>query len=156
MEFRIADTFTDSLARLTGNEQTAVKTTAFDLQLDGQPAACTFAIAALPSGMLSASYVNGSCSATTVGLSFVQNVACKTTQSATGPSGAVSTSCAPIAGQFHVEIVIYGSPAEVDLAVSRDGTTLAPPAAMHPSYTLTPDCAAGCLTANATVSISGT
>jgi mRNA-degrading endonuclease RelE of RelBE toxin-antitoxin system len=34
MEFRIADTFTDSLARLTGNEQKAVKTTAFDLQLN--------------------------------------------------------------------------------------------------------------------------
>jgi mRNA-degrading endonuclease RelE of RelBE toxin-antitoxin system len=34
MEFRIADTFTDSLARLTGEEQKAVKTTAFDLQLD--------------------------------------------------------------------------------------------------------------------------
>src|SRR5712691_6413699 len=34
MEFRIADTFTASLARLTGAEQKAVKTTAFDLQLD--------------------------------------------------------------------------------------------------------------------------
>ena len=34
MNFRIADTFTDSLARLTGNEQKAVKTTAFDLQLN--------------------------------------------------------------------------------------------------------------------------
>jgi superfamily I DNA/RNA helicase/mRNA-degrading endonuclease RelE of RelBE toxin-antitoxin system len=34
MEFRIADTFTDSLARLNGDEQKAVKTTAFDLQLD--------------------------------------------------------------------------------------------------------------------------
>ncbi len=34
MEFLIADTFTDSLARLTGQEQRAVKTTAFDLQLD--------------------------------------------------------------------------------------------------------------------------
>lgn len=33
MEFRIADTFTDSLARLTGDEQKAVKTTAFDLQV---------------------------------------------------------------------------------------------------------------------------
>lgn len=33
MEFRIADTFTDSLARLTGEEQKAVKTTAFDLQV---------------------------------------------------------------------------------------------------------------------------
>src|SRR5256886_9893345 len=33
MEFRIADTFTDSLARLTGDEQKAVKMTAFDLQL---------------------------------------------------------------------------------------------------------------------------
>ncbi len=30
MAFRIADTFTDSLARLTGEEQRAVKTTAFD------------------------------------------------------------------------------------------------------------------------------
>ena len=30
MEFRIADTFTDSLARLSGDEQKAVKTTAFD------------------------------------------------------------------------------------------------------------------------------
>ena len=34
MEFRIADTFSDSLARLTGEEQKAVKTTAFDLQMD--------------------------------------------------------------------------------------------------------------------------
>jgi mRNA-degrading endonuclease RelE of RelBE toxin-antitoxin system len=34
MEFRIADTFTDSLAKLTGDEQKAVKTTAFDMQLD--------------------------------------------------------------------------------------------------------------------------
>lgn len=34
MEFRIADTFTDSLARLTGDEQKAIKTTAFDLQLN--------------------------------------------------------------------------------------------------------------------------
>ena len=34
MNFLIADTFTDSLARLTGDEQKAVKTTAFDLQLD--------------------------------------------------------------------------------------------------------------------------
>ena len=33
MQFRIADTFTDSLAKLTGQEQKAVKTTAFDLQL---------------------------------------------------------------------------------------------------------------------------
>src|SRR5258705_6608673 len=34
MEFRIADTFIDSLVKLTGQEQKAVKTTAFDLQLD--------------------------------------------------------------------------------------------------------------------------
>jgi superfamily I DNA/RNA helicase/mRNA-degrading endonuclease RelE of RelBE toxin-antitoxin system len=34
MDFRIADTFTDSLARLSGDEQKHVKTTAFDLQLD--------------------------------------------------------------------------------------------------------------------------
>lgn len=34
MDFRIADTFTSSLARLTSDEQRAVKTTAFDLQLD--------------------------------------------------------------------------------------------------------------------------
>src|SRR5215471_11073084 len=34
MEFRIADTFTDSLVRLTGDEQKAVKMTAFDLQLN--------------------------------------------------------------------------------------------------------------------------
>jgi mRNA-degrading endonuclease RelE of RelBE toxin-antitoxin system len=32
--FRIADTFTGSLAKLTGDEQKAVKTTAFDLQLN--------------------------------------------------------------------------------------------------------------------------
>ena len=38
MEFRIADTFTDSLAKLTGDEQKAVKTAAFDLQLNpGSP-----------------------------------------------------------------------------------------------------------------------
>ena len=34
MMFRIADTFTDSLARLTGDEQKVVKTTAFDLQMN--------------------------------------------------------------------------------------------------------------------------
>ncbi len=34
MEFRIADTFTASLARLNGDEQKAVKTTAFDLQVN--------------------------------------------------------------------------------------------------------------------------
>ena len=31
VQFRIAHTFTDSLARLTGDEQKAAKTTAFDL-----------------------------------------------------------------------------------------------------------------------------
>ncbi len=34
MEFRIADTFTDSLARLTGEEQKAAKTATFDLQVN--------------------------------------------------------------------------------------------------------------------------
>ena len=34
MQFRIADTFTDSLGKLTGDEQKVVKTTAFDLQLN--------------------------------------------------------------------------------------------------------------------------
>jgi len=34
MQFRIADTFTDSLAKLTNEEQKAVKTTAFDLQMN--------------------------------------------------------------------------------------------------------------------------
>ena len=34
MPFRIADTFTESLARLPGEEQRAAKTTAFDLQID--------------------------------------------------------------------------------------------------------------------------
>ena len=34
MDFRIADTFTDSLAKLTVNEQKAAKTSAFDLQLN--------------------------------------------------------------------------------------------------------------------------
>jgi len=34
MDFRIADTFTDSLAKLTGDEQKSAKTTAFDLQIN--------------------------------------------------------------------------------------------------------------------------
>ena len=34
MQFRIADTFTDSLVKLTGDEQKAVKTAAFDLQMN--------------------------------------------------------------------------------------------------------------------------
>lgn len=42
MEFRIADTFTDGLARLTGDEQKAVKTTAFDLQMDPTRAGLSF------------------------------------------------------------------------------------------------------------------
>jgi mRNA-degrading endonuclease RelE of RelBE toxin-antitoxin system len=42
MDFRIADTFTDSLARLTGDEQKAVKTTAFDLQVNPASAGMSF------------------------------------------------------------------------------------------------------------------
>ena len=34
MQFIIAETFADSLRRLTGDEQKAVKTTAFDLQIN--------------------------------------------------------------------------------------------------------------------------
>ncbi len=34
MDFRISGTFTDSLARLTGEEQKQAKTTAFDLQMN--------------------------------------------------------------------------------------------------------------------------
>lgn len=34
MYFRIADIFTDSLARLTGDEQKSAETTAFTLQLN--------------------------------------------------------------------------------------------------------------------------
>ena len=34
MQFRISDTFTESLGKLTGEEQRAAKTTAFDLQLN--------------------------------------------------------------------------------------------------------------------------
>jgi hypothetical protein len=34
MQFRISDTFTDSLTRLAADEQKAVKTTAFDLQVN--------------------------------------------------------------------------------------------------------------------------
>jgi hypothetical protein len=42
MDFLIADTFTDSLGRLTGDEQKAVKTTAFDLQLNPAGAGMSF------------------------------------------------------------------------------------------------------------------
>ena len=42
MNFRIADTFTESLTRLTGDEQKAVKTTAFDLQLNPAPPGMSF------------------------------------------------------------------------------------------------------------------
>ena len=45
MEFRIADTFSDSLAKLTGEEQKAAKTTAFDPQLNAAATSnCTLAI----------------------------------------------------------------------------------------------------------------
>jgi hypothetical protein len=42
MTFLIADTFTESLARLTGDEQKAVKTTAFDLQMDPSGSGLSF------------------------------------------------------------------------------------------------------------------
>ena len=42
MDFRIADTFTASLVKLTGQEQKAVKTTAFDLQLDASAPGLSF------------------------------------------------------------------------------------------------------------------
>src|SRR5438034_2065407 len=42
MQFRIADTFSDSLAHLTGEEQKAVKTTAFDLQLNPENPGMSF------------------------------------------------------------------------------------------------------------------
>jgi hypothetical protein len=42
MGFLIADTFTESLARLTGDEQKAVKTTAFDLQMNAASPGLSF------------------------------------------------------------------------------------------------------------------
>ncbi|MFH1974325.1 MAG: UvrD-helicase domain-containing protein [Pseudomonadota bacterium] len=42
MEFRIADTFTDSLAKLNNEEQKAVKTTAFDLQMNPESPGMSF------------------------------------------------------------------------------------------------------------------
>ena len=42
MEFRIADAFTDSLAKLMGDEQKAMKTTAFDPQMDPSGAGHSF------------------------------------------------------------------------------------------------------------------
>jgi len=42
MEFRIADSFTASLAKLTAAEQKAVKTTAFDLQMDASAPGLSF------------------------------------------------------------------------------------------------------------------
>jgi hypothetical protein len=42
MEFRIADTFTESLATLSGDEQKAVKTAAFDLQVNPAGAGASF------------------------------------------------------------------------------------------------------------------
>lgn len=42
MEFRIADSFTGSLAKLTGDEQKAVKTTAFDLQMNPEQPSHSF------------------------------------------------------------------------------------------------------------------
>ena len=44
MEFRIADTFTDSLAKLIGDERKAAKTTTFDLQAGGH--ACSWPLSA--------------------------------------------------------------------------------------------------------------
>ena len=42
MEFRIADTFADSLSKLTAQEQKAAKTTAFDLQMDASAPGLSF------------------------------------------------------------------------------------------------------------------
>jgi len=42
VNFLIADTFTDSLAHLTGDEQKAVKTTAFDLQINSASPGLSF------------------------------------------------------------------------------------------------------------------
>lgn len=42
MEFRISDSFTSSLAKLTGDEQKAVKTTAFDLQMNPENPGLSF------------------------------------------------------------------------------------------------------------------
>ena len=42
VDFRIADTFTDSLAKLTADEQKTAKTTAFDLQLDASAPGLSF------------------------------------------------------------------------------------------------------------------
>ena len=54
MQFAIADTFTESLARLTGEEQKLVKTAAFDLQMI--PAHPAFSCTSLRSGGPSVSF----------------------------------------------------------------------------------------------------
>jgi hypothetical protein len=48
MNFLIADTFTNSLARLTGDEQKAVKTTAFDLQMNPSIPGCNSIVLTVP------------------------------------------------------------------------------------------------------------
>ena len=58
MEFRIADTFTGSLVRLTGAEQKAVKTTAFDLQLTSRVLVSAFIGSNGPASPISGQFVS--------------------------------------------------------------------------------------------------
>ena len=58
MDFRIADTFTDSLAKLTGEDQKAVKTTAFDLQINLASPGMSFHKLDKSEGSLLVCYVN--------------------------------------------------------------------------------------------------
>ncbi len=56
MHFLIADSFTSSLARLTAQEQKAVKTTAFDLQMDPKSPGCPSTSSTVRSTRLSGRY----------------------------------------------------------------------------------------------------
>jgi len=75
MQFRIADTFTDSLSRLTGEEQKAVKTTAFDLLMNPGVAQLRF-LASLGAGRPNSSFLPAIWASVFPATLFVENAWC--------------------------------------------------------------------------------
>jgi hypothetical protein len=136
----------------TANGAWTAGTYTIELSVDGTPGTCTLSIPDPPAS------AQGTCSSARnvfglFPLSLFQESKCVTvTQgSATGES------CTPIPGQFHLSLELSGTPVQVGLTVSRDGSQLASQTVAMQYQTVRPngpDCEPTCHQALADLSLA--
>jgi hypothetical protein len=123
-----------------------------ELSVDGTPGTCTLSIPDPPAS------AQGTCSSARnvfglFPLSLDQESRCVTLTQ----GNATGQSCTPIPAQFHLSLELSGTPAQVGLTVSRDGSPLANETVALQYQTVRPngpDCEPSCHQASADLSIA--